>query len=155
MKRWIWCLAALVLTVAVGGMPFAGTDVAQLQPVEMIRVSQGERQVLVETDTGDRGVGSNLAEAFEDLKQTTSGHVFLETAEYLLLSPEMVERLPELTDYLRPACAVCLELGRAELERAAAFLSAHEPELTLRDYQAGRMDIPALITQKGEMHLVP
>lgn len=154
MKRWMWCLGALILAAGLGGIPFAGTDVGKLQPVELIRVSRVGDRILVETDTGDRGTGADLAGAFEDLKQTTSGQVFLDTAEYLLVSPAAEGLLPELSEYLRPACGVCLERGKADLEQAAAYLSAHEPKLTLQDYRAGERGIPTLTTRKGEMHLV-
>lgn len=154
MKHWVWYLAAILLVAAFCGMPFASTDVAELQPVELIRISQARGRILVETDTGDRGCGSDLAAAFADLKQTASGRVFLETAEYLLISPGMENLLPELTEYLRPACSVCLERGRADLEQATAYLSAHEPELTLLEYRAGLCDIPILTIREGDMHLV-
>lgn len=154
MKRWLCCIAAIILAAILGGMPFGGTDVAKLQPVELIRVSKFRERILVETDTGDRGIGSDLAGAFADLKQTTGGQVFLDTAENLLLSHEAENLLPELTEFLRPACNVCLEQGQVDLEEAATFLSAHEPAMTLLDYQAGERELPVLTIDKGDMRLV-
>lgn len=155
MKHWGWYCAAIVLAAVWGGLPFSGTDVAKLQPVELIRVSKDRGQILVETDTGDRGTGSNLAGAFADLKKTANGHIFLDTAAYLLVTSETENLLSEISDYLRPACFVCLEQGNAELERVSDYLSAHEPEVSLRDYRAGERQIPTLITREGRMCLVP
>jgi hypothetical protein len=61
--------------------PFEATDVAQLKPVEVIRVSTFAGGVLVETDTGDSGVGRDIERAIADLKQTTDGDVFLDTVD--------------------------------------------------------------------------
>ena len=80
MKYWAWYIGAVVLVAALGWMPFLGTDVARLRPVELISVSREEAQVLVETDTGDSGRGRTLELALEDLHDSTPGEIFLETA---------------------------------------------------------------------------
>lgn len=155
MKYWAWYIGAVVLVAALGWMPFQGTDVARLQPVELISVSQEENRVLVETDTGDSGRGETLELALEDLKNSTPGEIFLETAEYLLITPEGQSLLPELTKTLRPSCKVCLREGIVDLEEAAAYLSAHEPWLTLQDYRTGEKNLPTLRMEGGRGHLVP
>lgn len=154
MKRWLWCLAALALAAVMGWMPFTGTDVGKLQPVEVIRVSMQGDLILVETDTGDVGMGADLDTAFADLKESTAGEIFLDTADYLLITRDAQGQLAELSEYLRPACAVCLEAGEAELEEAAAFLSAHDPELTLGAWRAGEQSLPSLVSREGRMYLV-
>lgn len=155
MKRWLWYLAGLLIVAAFGKLPFSGTDVAELQPVEVIRVWSGHGLVGVETDTGDSGQGMDVASAIEDLKASTAGQVFLETAEHLIVTEEALPLLPELAEYMRPACTICLESGSADLEAAAGFLGAHEPEMKFRDFTAGENAIPTLLTQEGRMHLVP
>lgn len=154
MKRWLWYLAALLCVGALGWMPFHGTDAADLQPVETIRVSVPDGRVLVQTDTGDFGVGDTPEAAFEDLKLSTPGDVFLDTADHLILAPEAQTLLEAVSRYLRPACNVCVERGQADLAQAGAFLKTHQPGLTLRDYKAGEDRLPVLVTQEGRMHLV-
>ena len=154
MKRLKWYLAGLLLIAALSRSPFAGTDVAKLQPVELIRVTKLGENVLVETDTGDTGFGSGLKQAFEDLKQTTAGEVFLETAEHVLLSGQARELLEELAELLRPGCSVCIQQGEAELEAAAEFLDVHKPEFTLRAHRAGEGEMPVLLARKERMYLV-
>lgn len=155
MKYWAWYIGAVVLVAILGWMPFQGTDVARLQPVELISVSQEENQVLVETDTGDSGRGQTLELALEDLYNSTPGEIFLETAEYLLITPEAQSLLLELTQTLRPSCKVCLREGEADLAEAAAYLSVHEPRLTLQDYRTGEKDIPKLKMEGERGQLVP
>lgn len=151
MKRWILLLGLGALML---WKPFSASDVAQLKPVEVIRVTTAPRGVLVETDTGEMGMGNNLKEAFMDLKETASGDIFLETADRLLISPQAVVLLPELTDYLRPACNICVEMGEVDLSSVNAFLSIHEPGVTLQDHQAGKKALPVLYLIDGRMYLV-
>lgn len=154
MKRWIWCAGALLLTAVLGGMPFIGTDIAKLQPVEVLRVQKDGDVILVELDTGDSGKGTTLEAALQDLKDSTPGEVFLETAEYLLISREVEALLSSLAEYLRPACGVCLEDGVAKLEDVAEFLGAHEPGLTLQEYRAGDQSLRKLVVREERMYLV-
>ena len=154
MKRWLWYLAAVLLVAALGWMPFAGTDVAKLQPVEVIRVGVEDGLIRVETDTGGSGNGADLAEAFADLKASAAGTVFLETADYLLVSHDAQSLLEPLGTYLRPACGICLESGVADLETVADFLSTHEPGMTLQEYRAGKQNLPELSVREGRMYLV-
>ncbi len=151
MKRWI---LLLVLGALLLWQPFSASDMAQLKPVEVIRVTTAPSGILVETDTGEMGMGNNLKEAFTDLKNTSSGDIFMETADRLLISPMAVELLPELTDYLRPACNICVDMGEAELASVNAFLSIHEPGVTLQDHQAGQKSLPVLYLIDGRMYLV-
>lgn len=148
MKHWVWYLAALILVAILCGMPFERTDVAQLQPVQVVQVSHDGGQVVVQTDTGDIGTGATLYAAFEDLKQTTPGYVFLETAEYLLLTEDARALIPELTEYLRPGCGVCVVMGEADLQAVAQYLSAHPLQVTLRICRADQAHLPCLIVHK-------
>lgn len=154
MKHWLWYALGIVVLAALGFAPFQGTDVAELNPVELIRVSRDNGYILVETDGGDVGVGADIASAFTDLKRKASGEIFLETADYLLIDPELSEQISEVGKYLRPACAVCLELGKADLEKAAAFLGTHRPEVSVLDIRAGETKYPALMVWEERMQLV-
>jgi hypothetical protein len=150
-KRW---LLLLILGALILWKPFVATDVARLKPVDVIRVTTHGSDVLVETDTGEMGKGKNLEIAFSDLKNTASGEIFLETADRLLISPEAVFLLPELTDYLRPGCNICVEMGAVELDAVGDFLDIHEPAVTLQDHRAGECILPVLYLIDGRMYLV-
>lgn len=154
MKHWLWYALAIAVLAALGFAPFQGTDVAKLSPVELIRVSEDAGFIRVETDGGDLGVGADPDSAFADLKRKAAGEVFLETAEYLLIDPALTDQMSAFGAYLRPACAVCMEFGEADMETAAKFLSIHKPEVTLQDIRAGENALPALITWEGRMQLV-
>ncbi|MBO5952502.1 MAG: hypothetical protein J6Q53_00010 [Oscillospiraceae bacterium] len=154
MKHWVLYLLGLLLVAALGGMPFSGTDVAQLQPVQVVQVARTVDRVVVRTDTDDYGSGATLSGAFEDLKRTTSGKIFLETAEYLLLSAGTEDLIPELTEYLRPGCSVCVVAGEEDLESVAAYLEAHPLLVTLQDCRAEAVELPLLLAYEGRLELV-
>lgn len=150
MKKWLLllCFCGLLFW-----KPFTASDVARLKPVEVIRVSTFAGGILVETDTGDTGIGKDINKAMADLKLTTDGDVFLETVDSLLISPMAVSLLPELGAILRPGCNVCVEMGQVELESVSAYLNMHEPGITLQDHRAGETALPVLYVLDGRMYL--
>lgn len=153
MKRWLWLAAGALAVAALSGQRSAGTDVGHLQPIQVVRVTRAEK-IVIDTDTGELGMGQTLPDAFENLGNTAPGQVFLDTAEYLILAPDCVALLPELNRYLRPSCRVCLEEGGADIAKAGAYLEAHPPSVTLAQWRAGEDNLPALITLEGRMELV-
>lgn len=154
MKRWLVCAVALAAVASIGGLPFASTDVGKLRPLEVICVSVAQGEVLIRADTDDSGRGTTVAEAFDDLKRTSSGEVFLDTADFLILTEDARGLLEELSGYLRPACRLCLVRGGVEPEKAAEFLAAHKPGVSIRDYRADGGSLPVLKMKEGRMYLV-
>lgn len=143
MKKW---LLLLLLTVVLARVEHTGTDISDLEPVELVRVTTADT-VRIETDTGAAGQGNTLQEAVADLHATASGTVFLDTAQYLLLDKEAY--LPELYDLLRPACRVALARGDMDLTEAARYLEAHTPGDTLLTAKADETQLSTLICREG------
>ncbi len=153
MKRWIILFLATVALGLLARMDHTGTDVAQLEPVEVVYVDVDEGIYIVSTDTGQQGRGITLAGAIDGLKQGASGKVFLETAEHLLVSPAARESLPRLLQLLRPDCSLALAQSEPNMVTVARFLDTHRPGLTLNDYRALRRELPVLYTWEGGMNL--
>ncbi len=154
MKR-IFCLAAAaLLAFALVRSTPPGSDAAKLLPVEAVRVRVDGSFVTVETDTGDSGVGEDLNAAIRDMKGRASGDIFLETANFLLLMPGAEKTLSDCMANFRPACALSMVKGDAEVCDLVPFLRAHEPGLTLMEYRAGMRAIPILLVEEGRMYLV-
>lgn len=152
MKRWlVLCIALAALLLLPKNT--AGTDIGKLEPVGALRARSAGGMLALETDTGQRGVGRNLAEAAADMDETAAGKVFLETAANLLITPSAVKWLPELADYLRPNCRVCLDLSGEDLAVAAEYLAVHRPDMTLRLYRQGRGSLQVLHEREGRMYL--
>lgn len=154
MKRWRAYLLAALAAVAVSWGPFSGSDVAKLEPVEALCVSREADMVILRTDTHNEGRGADLPGALADMKKTASAEIFMETADYLILTPDCAELLPQITGLLRPATRVCFSDSRVDLEEAADFFSVHEPNCTLQDIRMGMGQIPLLKAEEGRMELV-
>ena len=149
MKRWVNFLLAIVAVVLFASTPFRGTDIGKLSPVEVIWLSETEGEVYMETDVGDSGKGKSVQMALENMKRSASGTIFLETADYLILNINNEDLIEEVSALLRPSCMVCMASEIPDMEKVAAFLSAHEPELTLRQYQNNQSAIPVLWQKDG------
>ncbi len=151
MKQWLVLIAGTALVLALS--PFRGTDIGKLRPAQWVYLSRREDTVLLETDTGDRGEGADVLSALEDLCRSAPGELFLETADYALVSREALEDLPQLRSVLRSGVEVCLAEGEPD-ETTAAYLQTHSPGLTLRGFFSGEDKLPVLVTEEGRWILV-
>ena len=154
MKKAIIDVSAVVLVCALDILPFTGTDVAKLQPVEVLIVQQVGNQFLVCTESGLSGYGESIPLALDDLKLTASGEVFLDTAEYLLLTARCLDEIGILWQYLRPACQVYLLEGEGEFMNLAKYLESHPSDTTLLDCMRKEREIPRLVIQNEVYRLV-
>ncbi|MDO5153925.1 MAG: hypothetical protein Q4D50_11305 [Eubacteriales bacterium] len=150
MKRWI--ILAAAAAVVLMSPSRKETDVGELLPVELLYIYKEESGIWVQTDTGDLGIGADLQSALKDLKETAPGKIFLDTADYLIITKETVDLLPQLWGILRPSTEVCLGINADT--QAAAFLSAHKPGVTLNDIRSGGRFLPTLIRTGERYYLV-
>lgn len=150
--KWILGLGIIVLISAFGWLPFKGTDVATLEPAEILYVALDDG-VLVETDAGWYGKGSTVEKAVVDLKEASPGQVFLQTVDYLILQRDSLELLPALYPYLRSGCIICLTEEKPDLQKAGKYLRSHKPEVTVLDVRAGNGRIPELFMEEERAYL--
>lgn len=145
----VYLAVALGLTLLPGG-----TDVGKLAPAQVVQIYAEEEKWVVRTDLGNEGKGESLEEAFGDLQLRTPGEVFLDTAEYLLISGEAAGELPVLKRWLKKNCLVCINDGVEDLESAAAYLEAHPPGQRLKDCANGTEICDALQEEDGRFRLI-
>lgn len=130
MKKWIIpVLALLALTL----LPSPGTELGELQPISLLMVEAAGKEIRLSTDTMDAGVGETLDGALRNLEDTTTGHVFLDTVENLVITKETRFLLPELKRLLRPTVRVCMTEAGLDMEMASNYLHSHTPQTELRD----------------------
>lgn len=151
MRAWKRYAAAVLglLFLASTGLP--GTDVARLEPVEVVQIRREAGKTTVQTDTGQMGRGKDLEAALLDMKNTASREVFLETAIWLLLDPAAGSDLATLEKLLRPNCRLCLYRGAGDLKEKAEFLEQQRLTFLLRDWRRGK--IPILYEKEGRSYL--
>ena len=125
-------LAALALAV-----PVRRADVGKLRPVEVIAVGGSEVHCIIRTDKGDRGVGATLEEAAANLRDTAPGLIYLDTAEYLLITGNALHLMPEITKYLKGDISVCLQDGPLDPSLAVNYLAEQTNLPKLRSWKKG------------------
>ena len=123
----------ILLLGAAASLPFRGTDVGKLQPVGLIQLYMEDGMVVIVTDTGDSGRGDTAEAAFENLEDSTSGLIFLDTADYLLMSKEAISQAEGLQRYLKPSIRVCLAEQGIDPVQAAEYLAVHRPLLKMKN----------------------
>lgn len=141
----IWAALLAVLTM----LPHAGTDVGELRPVQVLYITK-DAHYQVRTDTEDSGAGQTLQEALNDLEATASGHIYLNTVDYLILTEETRDCRQELGERLRPSVELYTAVGEIDIDRVGEFLKAHPTNYTLRKADS---QIPILSMEEGRYHL--
>ena len=86
--------------------PVKRLDVANLQPVQTVAIYTEPGAVVLETDTHNIGRGATVVDAVADLEKNTPGVIYLDTAEYLLISKDAYNYVDALRDYLRPTVRI-------------------------------------------------
>lgn len=154
MKKWLhWVLLLAVIPIlSFGGL--GGEDVGKLRPVQVVEIRKRNNGVQLQTDTQDLGVGADVIQAVKYMKDISPARVFLDTADYLLIEPGAEIWLSQLQEYLRPSCCLCYITGEVDLYEAGQYLQLHAPKLTLTHYEAGKRNLPELISKEGSMKLV-
>ena len=138
MKKWLYLIGGLTAVGILSRLPHPARDITKLEPIRAVYLYMDQGRLCVETDTGDSGSGGDLTEATADLRSHADGEIFLDTAEFLLLAPE-VEITPDFYTHLRPGCKVCYTDTVPDLEAATEYLAAHLPENTLAHLRARRI----------------
>lgn len=147
MKRYLLWIAAAV--IAISCFSEKGTDVGKLVPVQLLQVYRENGMLVLETDTGDVGRGYTVEKALNDLKDKASGTIFLDTADYLLVTDETAIRINALASVMRPGTEVCMVKEPVDGEQAAKYLEAHTPEASILRIRTGGVKIP-ILRQEGE-----
>lgn len=141
--RRILCYAAILALVL--ALPVEKSDVGKLRPVEVVSIYKEGKLYVMQTDTADQGVGTTAQQALESLKATSSGIIYLDTAEFLLLSEGAEDAAEELRQQLKSSVRLCRTEEPVDLPKAAKFLSVHGDLPSLKEWETGTQ-LPLLST---------
>jgi hypothetical protein len=118
--------------------PIQRLDIAELEPVQTVAISVSGDQVVLETDTKNKGQGVTVQAAIEDLEKHTPGVIYLDTAQYLLITEEALRYAASVEPYLRQSVKVSLWDGQGSVEDAAKYLSVNSKLPTLRHWNQAK-----------------
>ena len=132
MKRIIAYVLIGIITLLI---PVDRVDIGTLEPIQAVWLSTENGRIILITDTDDRGEGKTVKEALEKMKRSSTGNVYLDTAEFLLVSENAQAEIVSIKPYLKPSVRVCLFAGQMKLTDAAAYMDAHSVGLSLREWE--------------------
>ena len=129
--RWILYIAILLMLYVA---PLERLDVAKLLPIQAVAVYTEGDSVVLETDTENKGKGASIADALQDLKENTPAVVYLDTAEFLMVSESAVSEMEEIKNYLKPSVKVCVCDAAGKVKDTAKYLDVHRKLPKLKDW---------------------
>lgn len=141
-----------ILLAAAVMVPTRTTELGKLMPVETLAIYQENGQVVVETDTGDIGRGVTVSKAIENLKETTAGIIYLDTADYLVIMHGGEPFVKYLALYLKDSVRICRGDQGIDIGKTASYLSIHTPTVEIKDYREG-MELENLRVEQGRLLL--
>ena len=142
MRRIILYIGILALIVAA---PVKPMDIEKLRPVQIVSVYKQSDWTVIETDTGDKGIGGTARQALQNMKDTSEGIIYLDTAEYLLVTKQTEEATRELIAELKLSVRMCMTTGVEDLKQAVLYLKAHGGLPKLKAWVKGA-ELPVLST---------
>jgi len=120
------CILYIIIAAAVLTIPVDRADVADLHPVQTVALYVTAEGCRIETDTGDLGRGKTVDDAYRDLLRSTPGVIYLDTADFLLVSENAQNQIPEIGKYLKKGVRCCVVAGKCNLMEVSKFLSVHD-----------------------------
>ncbi len=116
--------------------PIERVDVADLLPIEAVAIYMEEGNVVLETDTENIGRGADVTKALDNMKESAPAVVYLDTAEFLIVSQEAEIWVDELRQYLKPSVGVCIGDARGQVRETAKYLDVHENLVELKHWKS-------------------
>ena len=118
-----------LILIVVFCVPVQRVEVAKLLPVRAISLYSNDSFLVIETDSGYRGKGPDIGRAIEDLRTNTPYIVYLDTAQYLFVSEDVTDCLPQFRSVLKGSVRVSVGEPPADISLAAQYLDVH-PQVT-------------------------
>lgn len=138
MKKLLCFLGAAAAAGWLGLLPFEATDVAQLIPAQTVFIMKDGTQYTVDVGAGVQAVGDTLKHALDALQEQTSGKVFFDTCEQLVLMGDTDGLLPEIAaeEAFRPAAGVYTVSSLPKIDEVSEYLHTHHGGLTVSGVKA-------------------
>lgn len=149
MRRVLLYIALLAAALAI---PVERSDLGKLKPVETVSIYESDGLVTVKTDTEDEGSGGSLEEAILNMKESASGIIYLDTADYLLVTEGTEVWIPELGSVLKESVRICKADAQVDVTIAASYLSVHKPKWALKTWSP-ETELQVLRMENGRLKL--
>lgn len=142
----LYCIILLPLLFA----PLQRIEIASLEPIQAVWLYQENEKIIFQTDTGNIGVGATFEEALTNMKESSTGIVYLDTAQYVFVSGDAQKQILTLRPFVKPSARLCKWEGQGSIQEAVAYADARKIGVKLADWKQGSNlpEIPPLKEKK-------
>lgn len=138
----------IVLLIALW-IPVNRIDISNLEPIRAIWIDQENGKYVVSTDTEDIGIGDTVEQAVDMMKKGCEKIIYLDTAQYLLVSDNCKEAIGGISRFLKDKVKIGIWDGEGKIAKAATYMQTHRLGTKLKDYILGEK-LPAVPDLTGE-----
>ena len=135
-------LYVLILT-ALCFAPLQSVEIAKLEPVQAVWLHAENGKMILETDTNSYGQGATVIDALADMKQNSSGVVYLDTAQYLFVSQSTEHAILSISPHIKSSVYLCSWEGQGSIQEAVKYADAHKIGIKLKNW-SGVVKLPEL-----------
>ena len=125
----------IVILAALFFAPLQRIEIANLEPIQAVWMHTENGTVFLETDTEDKGAGTSVFAALDDMKYNSPGKIYLDTAQYLFVSEIATEEIRTIQPYLKNSIRLCIWDGQGELKSAVKYADSHKIGLKIREWE--------------------
>lgn len=112
--------------------PLQSVEIANLKPIQAVWLDVKNGEVFLLTDTEDSGFGATVDEALADMKHSSSGIVYLDTAQYLFVSESAEQKIVAIEPYLKASVMLCKWDGQGNIKEAVKYADSHKIGVKLK-----------------------
>lgn len=155
MRAMMILLAVCLLAGMANLLPFEGSQISQLSPVEILCLYRQEDGVLAVCDGGIAAKGETVLQAVENLHTSAPGRLFLDTVDHVVCAGLDPEAETLLEAGLRPAVSIyTADHPPEDLKILAKYLQVHGGGVTLgRLEEQPHAPVPRLQTGVSGLYL--
>ena len=124
----------IVILSALFFAPLQRMEIANLEPIQAVWMYREDGDVVLETDTDDKGRGVTVVDALNDMKNNSPGIVYLDTAQYLFVSEIDKKEIYAIMPYLKKTVRLCIWDGQADIESAIKYADSHKTCLKMKQW---------------------
>lgn len=140
----------IVILSALFFMPVQHAEIASLEPIQGVWMHLENGNIVLQTDTEDKGVGDTVENALADMKKNSSGIIYLDTAQYLFTSETAQSQIQALQTVVKGSVMLCQWDGQGSVDEAVKYADSHKIGLPIRKWTEGSKlpEIPPVKQEK-------
>ncbi len=142
-------LYALIL-ISLLFVPLQRIEIANLEPIEAVWMSLENDNIVLLTDTDDKGSGITVEKALSDMKEKSPGIVYLDTAQFLFVSDSALKEISAIGSFVKGKIRLCKWDGEGDIKDAVKYADSHNMGVKLSKWNdLGKLpELPPLKPEK-------